>query len=319
MKADAGPEVVNSRGSPSVCALRCDLCFSKHLIRAEYHLSFLLWKTKSYLDAMSDKDTGEPSTARSDAAEKGESSSHAIGLRPEVFSSTFTEVLFVATCTMAVGMQTLLTGSNTVITVAIAKDLRMTNAETSWIVASSSLTCGSFLLFFGRVADLFGRKRPFVGSLFLFAVFALAAGFSKTPLSIDVLNGVLGLLAASAVPAAIGSLGSIYDTGSRRRNYAFAAYSAGNPVGFVCGFLFGGLATRIFDWRASYFLLAIIYLVTTVAAFFAMPADKVAASPLNLQALKRFDAVGALLTIAGIGMFGCALRYGPAQLCSIIS
>lgn len=60
----------------------------------------------------------------------------------------------------------------------------------TWIIASSSLSCGAFLLFFGRFTDLFGRKTQFVASLFLFAVLSLAAGFAKNGVTLDAINGV---------------------------------------------------------------------------------------------------------------------------------
>ena len=80
----------------------------------------------------------------------------------------------------------------------------------------------------------------FVGSLFLFAVFALAAGFAKTPISLDVLTGIMGLFSASAVPPASGILGAAYERPSKRKNAAFACFSAGNPLGYVFGTIFGG-------------------------------------------------------------------------------
>ena len=75
----------------------------------------------------------------------------------------------------------------------------------------------------------------FVGAMFLFSVFALAAGFAKTAISLDVLNGILGLMAAAAVPPAVGILGVCYEKPSRRKNAAFACFSAGNPMGMACG------------------------------------------------------------------------------------
>src|SRR4051812_27383487 len=91
---------------------------------------------------------------------------------------------------------------------------------------NDSLTSGSFLLFFGKVADMFGRRTMFVVSLFLFAVFALATGFSRDAITLDALNGVLGLVSAAAVPPAQGILGNIYEKPSKRKNYAFACFSA---------------------------------------------------------------------------------------------
>lgn len=173
----------------------------------------------------------------------------------------------------------------------------------------TSLAAGSFLLFFGRLADLFGRKTLFVGSMALFAVFSLAAGFSKTPLQLDILNGVMGLMSAAAVPPAQGMLGNIYERPSKRKNKVFACFSAGNPMGFVFGSIFSGVAVQLFNWRASFFLLAIIYVVVVAIALFTVPVDHTQKEKISMQALRKFDVVGTILTIAGIGMFSAALRF----------
>jgi hypothetical protein len=58
--------------------------------------------------------------------------------RPECFKSTFQEILFVATTTMAISMGSFTIGSNTVITSFIWQDLNMTSAQVTWIGASTS-------------------------------------------------------------------------------------------------------------------------------------------------------------------------------------
>lgn len=134
--------------------------------------------------------TAAASAAMSDDEPDVEKVKAGIGPRPECFRSTMVEILFVLTCTMAISMQALLVGSVQVITDFIGRDLHMDQAQITWIVASSSLSCGAFLLFFGRLTDLMGRKTIFVVSLFLFAVLNLATGFVKDGLTMDVLNGV---------------------------------------------------------------------------------------------------------------------------------
>lgn len=81
-------------------------------------------------------------------------------VRPECFSSTIQEVLFVLTATMAIAMGALLTGSVTVVSSFIGRDLNMTTAEITWISSATSLSSGALLLFFGKVADLFGQSSP---------------------------------------------------------------------------------------------------------------------------------------------------------------
>lgn len=80
------------------------------------------------------------------------------GARPACFKSTLHEVLFVVTCSMAIGLSSMAGGAITVISSFVGRDLGMSNAEITWLSAASSLAAGSFLLLFGKLADLFGRR-----------------------------------------------------------------------------------------------------------------------------------------------------------------
>ncbi|KAI9788943.1 MAG: hypothetical protein M1835_002004 [Candelina submexicana] len=228
--------------------------------------------------------------------------------RPECFGSTIQELLFVLTATMAIAAISFLLGNILVISSFIGRDLQMTSAEITWINASSSLAAGSFLLFFGGVADMFGRKPLLISSLFLFSVFALGCGFATTPLYMDIFNGLMGLCSAAAVPPAVGILGAVYEKPSKRKNYAFACFSAGNPLGFAFGSISSGISTKIFGWRASFWWLAIIYVVFTIIAFFTVPEKQQGKERISLAAVKKFDVIGALLVIAGIALFSSSLR-----------
>lgn len=228
--------------------------------------------------------------------------------RPECFQSTLQECLFVLSVTMAVAMSSFLLGSVTVMSSFAGRDLNMTTAEITWMNAASSLASGALLLFFGSVADLFGRKSMFILSMMLFAVFCIGAGFSNTGLTLDVLNGVLGIFCASAVPPAQGMLGVIYQQPGQRKNKVFACFSAGNPLGFVFGTIFSGLATQIFNWRASFFLLAIVYVLISVIAVFTVPKDVATKVSFDGETLKKLDLPGTAMMILGIGMLCAALR-----------
>jgi hypothetical protein len=61
-----------------------------------------------------------------------------VGRRPECFSSTIQECMFVLTATMSIGMSSFLYGLSTVITASIGRDLKMSSAEITWIGASSA-------------------------------------------------------------------------------------------------------------------------------------------------------------------------------------
>lgn len=141
-----------------------------------------------------------------------------------------------------------------------------------------------------------------------FSVGSLVAGFATNAMYIDIMCGCLGLFSAAAVPPAVGILGAAYEVPSKRKNYAFACFSAGNPVGFVMGSIFSGVAANIFNWRASFYLLAIIYVIFFIAAIWTVPRTQQGQTErLSLDVLKRFDLVGVGLSISGIALFCSSL------------
>ena len=251
------------------------------------------------------------------------------GKRPECFPSTLQECLFVLTATMSIGMSSFLYGICTVITAPIGRDLHMTSAQITWINAASSfvplfsltllysqervtdmmfrLSSGAFLLFFAKVADTFGRRPLLILSMAAFSLSALIAGFATNAMYLDIFTGLLGFWSAGAVPPAVGILGAAYELPSKRKNKAFACFSAGNPVGFVLGSILSGVAERLFGWRASFWLLSIIYAVFFFAALWTVPKTQGETEKFSLTTLKRFDLFGILLSMAGIALFCSSL------------
>jgi predicted MFS family arabinose efflux permease len=140
-----------------------------------------------------------------------------------------------------------------------------------------------------------------------FAVSSLIAGFATNAMYLDILCGILGLWGAAAVPPAVGILGAAYSVPSKRKNRAFACFSAGNPVGFVMGSIFSGIAEKLLGWRASFWLLAIIYLAFFVAAIWTVPRTQGQTEKLSWAALGKFDLLGVLLSMAGIALFCSSL------------
>ncbi|KAI0206484.1 major facilitator superfamily domain-containing protein [Astrocystis sublimbata] len=236
------------------------------------------------------------------------------GDRPECFKSTFQEIAFVLQATVATASSAFLAGTALIITVPVSMDLNMTQGQISWISASTSLVAGAFQLALGQLADLTDRKAMLITGMAGFSLFSLVVAFAQNPFWLLIVCGVLGIPAAMVVPPAIGILGAAYATPSKRKNAAFSSFSAGNPLGFVFGTILCGVATQLFNWRAAFILLAIIWAAFTGFAFWAVPnVETFEKAPLRerLGALKQFDYLGTVLTILGTGMFTAGLTLGP--------
>ncbi|KAI5868446.1 MFS general substrate transporter [Durotheca rogersii] len=262
--------------------------------------------------------SAEGGPAANDDAEHGlptlqKAASH-FGDRPECFKNTFQEISFVFQATVATATTSFLSGVALIITVPVSRDLGMTQGEIAWISASTSLVAGALQLGLGQLADLLGRKAMFVTGMGSFSAFVLLVAFAQNPLWMLVVCGILGACSAMVVPPAIGILGAAYATPSKRKNMAFSAFSAGNPLGFVFGTILCGIATELSSWRAAFIMLCIIWAVLTVHAIWAVPnVENFDRAPFRerLNSLKHFDYVGTMLTVAGTGMFTAGLTLGP--------
>ncbi|KAJ5605710.1 hypothetical protein N7510_008491 [Penicillium lagena] len=229
------------------------------------------------------------------------------GRRPKCFNSTLQECLFVLTATMAIGQQSFFQGAIVGVTASIGKDLNMNSAEITWINAGASLSSGAFLLTFGKLADMFGRKSLFIFGMAGFTIALLVAGFASNAIYMDVFSGILGLFAAAVVPPAVGALGAVYEKPSKRKNRAFACFSAGNPLGFVGGMIISGIASNEYNWRASFWALSVVYAIFTALTLWTVPPDGFQRKPVNWDSIKRIDLLGTVLVIIGFAAFSSSL------------
>src|SRR6266540_854320 len=63
---------------------------------------------------------------------------------------------------------------------SIREDLGFSETSLAWVVNAYLLTFGGFLLLGGRLGDLFGHRRLFVGGISLFTLASLACGMAST-------------------------------------------------------------------------------------------------------------------------------------------
>ena len=89
---------------------------------------------------------------------------------------------------------------------SIQADLDLSPTGLTWIVNAYVLTFGGLLLMLGRVADLLGRRRMFVGGSAVFTLGTLVAGFAPTQELLIAGRVVQGAGAAALSPAAMSLL-----------------------------------------------------------------------------------------------------------------
>ena len=140
---------------------------------------------------------------------------------------------------------------DTIVNVAlptVGADLGFSERDLSWVVNAYFLTFGGFLLIGGRVADRFGARRMFLGSLAAFALASALCGAAWSPGVLVGARAVQGLAAAMLSPAALAILLATFREGPERSR-ALAAWASLIGLGAATGLLAGGAITEALDWR----------------------------------------------------------------------
>ncbi|KAK0442598.1 putative efflux transporter [Armillaria borealis] len=218
-------------------------------------------------------------------------------------------VSIVLACMMAHIVNSSNTSAVSVSLPTIGKELDIPEERLHWIVASGPLTTtmqSCFLMMFGRICDLYGRKKPFLlGSLWM-AVFTLSLSFAKNDITFDILRGLQGIGRAAMMPAAVGILSDAFPSSQARRK-AFAAFTAGQPLGDALGTVVGGVLTQLTasSWRSPLYLITALSVVTFVLGLYAIDSDRP-----STTTDQRIDWVGAVLVSAGILLVVFVLSQG---------
>ncbi|MEV0649294.1 MFS transporter [Phytomonospora sp. NPDC050363] len=152
---------------------------------------------------------------------------------------------------------------------AIRADLGMTTGELQWVVSAYVLGYGGFMLVGGRAADLFGRRRVFVGWLAVFLLFSGLGGFAEEGWVLIVARFVTGVSAAFMTPAGLSIITTRFAEGAAR-DRALLIYSGTAAGGFSVGLVIGGLLTAV-DWRWVFGAPVVLAAIILTAALILIP------------------------------------------------
>src|SRR6266508_3938442 len=130
---------------------------------------------------------------------------------------------------------------------SIQIDLGFSQENLQWVVSAYALFFG------GRVADLLGRRRVFVGGLVVFTTASLLSGLAWSEGALIGARALQGLGAAMITPAALSILTTTFTEG-KERNTALGAWGAVGAFGAVAGVLLGGILTDALSWEWIFFV-----------------------------------------------------------------
>jgi EmrB/QacA subfamily drug resistance transporter len=209
---------------------------------------------------------------------------------------------------VAVSLATLMTYlDNNIVNVAIPtiqRSLHLSTAGLEWVVSSYILMFASLLLFGGRMADLFGRRRLFMVGLSVFTLSSLAAGLAGTGAELIAARVVQGLGAALLVPTTLAIIMATF-TDARERTRAIGTWAAIGAMALALGPLLGGFISQHVHWGWIFFINVPIGLITLAIAIPAMQESRDGA------AVRRLDVPGLVSSAVALFALTYALIEGP--------
>jgi EmrB/QacA subfamily drug resistance transporter len=133
----------------------------------------------------------------------------------------------------------------------IGREFVMDAVALSWVATAYYLVWAMLILPFGRLGDIYGRKRIFAVGVLVYVISSLFSAFSNSAamlISLRILNGIGG---AMIYGTGVAILTSVFPPGERGK--AFGINVAATYLGLSGGPFLGGILTEFLGWRSIFF------------------------------------------------------------------
>jgi EmrB/QacA subfamily drug resistance transporter len=179
-------------------------------------------------------------------------------------------------------------------------DLRTTDAE--WLTSIYSLVFAAFLISFGRVADVIGRRRMFVLGTVVFVLASVLAARSGSGASLIGARALQGVGASMIMPATLSTINTLFH--GKDRAIAFGIW--GSMIGGMSalGPLLGGWLATSYSWRAAFLINLPLGILLIAGVLRFIPETR------DTAGRRGIDWLGGLVSALGLGALVFALIEG---------
>jgi EmrB/QacA subfamily drug resistance transporter len=188
----------------------------------------------------------------------------------------------------------------------IAKDFSMSAVGSSWVSMSFLLASAMFLLPFGKIGDLYGRKKLFLLGNIVFAFSSILCALSYNGfllIASRFLQGIGGAMIMSTGMAIVTAVFPPKDRGKMLGLSVSAVY-----LGLTAAPVLGGILTQTFGWHSLFIVSAIAGLIVILGILFKIKAEW--SEPDQF----KFDIKGSMVYMCSVFL----LMYGFSHLPSLL-
>jgi EmrB/QacA subfamily drug resistance transporter len=175
---------------------------------------------------------------------------------------------------------------------AIRKQFGATLVDLEWISATYAVVYGSFIITWGRLGDMLGRRRIFMAGIATFIIGSSMVGFANSIGIIIAGRAVQGMGAAMSSPATLSILSATF-TG-KARGIAFGVWGATAGIGGVLGPLLGGWFTTNVTWQWAFLINIPIGIIAIIGSLLFVDESR------DTRAKHSLDIIGIILITVGL-------------------
>jgi EmrB/QacA subfamily drug resistance transporter len=180
----------------------------------------------------------------------------------------------------------------------IEKELSLNVIMQGWIATSYLLSSAALLVPFGRIADIYGRRKIFTWGIVIFtlsSLFAALASSATMLISCRVFQGIGGSMVVATAPALLITAFPADERGRILGTNVAAAF-----IGLSLGPVLGGVLTYHLGWRSIFFLGTFLQCAVVGVTVWKLKGEWTGAKG------ERFDLTGSLIYVLAL----VALVYG---------
>jgi EmrB/QacA subfamily drug resistance transporter len=180
----------------------------------------------------------------------------------------------------------------------IGKELSMDAVMLGWIATAYLMSSAALLVPFGRIADIYGRKKIFIYGMVILTLSSLFSGMANSAtmlISCRVFQGIGGAMVVGTTAAL---LITVFPTTERGK--VLGINVAATYLGLSLGPVLGGILTQHLGWRSIFFLSAFLGCAVIGIALWKLKGEWAGAKG------EKFDLTGSVIYILGL----VALVYG---------
>lgn len=200
---------------------------------------------------------------------------------------------------------------------AMARDLHAGDAYAQLTMSACMVGLATGQLVAGPLSDRFGRRRPAVAGVALFALLSLACALAPTMGVLVGLRLLQGMAGAAGIVVARAVVRDLYDGAAAARVFSLIALTMG--LAPVLAPLLGGQLVRFTTWRGLFVALAVIGAAILAVTVAALPESLPPERRRTGGAASVFTAFGPVLRDRAFTGYAAVMALGAAGMFTYIS